>query len=277
MNLIEESPATWQEGRPFWQGIERNEMEYWRALYRDKEAAARHFSMFSGAAACSMPSVDILAFNRVLGLGQGEAVHPRQMEAIIGYYRRRGVSRFFAPLSPTALPSDAGAILESAGFEKYNAWAKLVRDLSRPVPEVDTELEIIDATPGWSGAFSEVLQECFRWPPAVGHAFGETIGKPGYQHYLALAGGRLAAVAALYARPPFASMAIAATLPEFRGMGAQSALLARRMETARQLGCRYAVVETAAEQPGKIVQSYRNVQRLGFQLAYLRPNYLYQF
>lgn len=72
-------------------------------------------------------------------------------------------------------------------------------------------------------------------------------------------------------------MAIAATLPEFRGRGAQSVLLARRMEAARQLGCRYAVVETAAEQPGKVVQSYRNVQRLGFQLAYLRPNYLYQF
>lgn len=277
MKHINKNVIARQEGIHFWQAIEYNEMKYWQALYRSQENAARHFSTFRGAIACSMPQVDILAFNRVLGLGMSEPVVEHQLEAIIGYYRERGVSRFFAPLSPKAAPPNAGGLLESAGFEQYNTWAKLVRHLDQPIPDVKTELEIIEATPGWVGAFSKVLQECFRWPAVVGNAFGDTIGQPGYFHYLALAGGRLAAVAALYVRPPFASMAIAATLPEFRSRGAQSALLAHRMVAARQMGCRYAVVETATEQPGKPVQSYRNVQRMGFQLAYLRPNYLYQF
>jgi ribosomal protein S18 acetylase RimI-like enzyme len=55
----------------------------------------------------------------------------------------------------------------------------------------------------------------------------------------------------------------AGTLPDYRGRGLQTALLKTRMSAAVQAGCEYAVVVT---QGG--TTSQRNVERLGFRLAY---------
>ena len=67
----------------------------------------------------------------------------------------------------------------------------------------------------------------------------------------------------------------AATLPEYRGRGAQAALLARRIVDAAQLGCRWLVVETAEETPQRGAPSFRNMLRFGFRQAYVRPNFIY--
>ena len=55
----------------------------------------------------------------------------------------------------------------------------------------------------------------------------------------------------------------AATLPEYRRSGLQTALFCSRMEAARKAGCEYAVVVT---QGGSASQ--RNAERLGFRVAY---------
>jgi ribosomal protein S18 acetylase RimI-like enzyme len=83
------------------------------------------------------------------------------------------------------------------------------------------------------------------------------------------------AAAALYTNGIFGSMVIAGTQAEHRGKGAQSALLAKRIEAAKASGCKYISTETAEEKPGKGVQSYRNMKRFGFEVAYLRPNYIW--
>ncbi|MEJ2340034.1 MAG: hypothetical protein P8Y15_14260 [Gemmatimonadales bacterium] len=57
----------------------------------------------------------------------------------------------------------------------------------------------------------------------------------------------------------------AATLPEHRRRGVQTALLARRLADAAHAGCDVAVVTT---QPGS--KSQENVQRRGFELLYTR-------
>ena len=55
----------------------------------------------------------------------------------------------------------------------------------------------------------------------------------------------------------------AGTLSAYRGRGLQTALLQARMSAALQAGCEYAVVVT---QGGS--SSQRNVERLGFRVAY---------
>jgi GNAT superfamily N-acetyltransferase len=64
------------------------------------------------------------------------------------------------------------------------------------------------------------------------------------------------------------------TLPSYRGRGAQSAMLAARIEAARHLGCRRLVVETGPDSAEKPNPSYRNVERAGFRVAYLRENWV---
>ena len=69
----------------------------------------------------------------------------------------------------------------------------------------------------------------------------------------------------------------AGTREGHRGRGAQSALIARRLRDARLAGCTRVSVETAEDKPEKPAPSFRNLRRLGFRFAYLRPNFLYEF
>jgi GNAT superfamily N-acetyltransferase len=59
-----------------------------------------------------------------------------------------------------------------------------------------------------------------------------------------------------------------------RGRGAQSALIAARLEAARRAGCHWACVETSADTPEKPNPSTHNLRRLGFTDAYERPNWV---
>jgi hypothetical protein len=54
-------------------------------------------------------------------------------------------------------------------------------------------------------------------------------------------------------------MGAAATLPEFRGLGAQKALVERRLADAKALGCTIVAVETAELTLEKDAPSYRNM------------------
>jgi len=71
--------------------------------------------------------------------------------------------------------------------------------------------------------------------------------------------------ASLRLQDGIAQLAGAATLPEHRGQGVQSALLRYRLQAAARRGCDVAVVTT---QPGS--KSTENVQRFGFSLLYVR-------
>jgi GNAT superfamily N-acetyltransferase len=95
------------------------------------------------------------------------------------------------------------------------------------------------------------------------------VGQPGWRHYLAFDGKRAVATAAMYVDGNVAWIDFASTLPECRGRGAQSALIARRVADCAESGVATMVVETAETSPSR-----RNLERLGFAAAYVRPNYL---
>ncbi len=65
-----------------------------------------------------------------------------------------------------------------------------------------------------------------------------------------------------------AHLYIASTLPEFRGRGAQSALLRARLVAARQAGC---VLAHVTARPAN--SSARNTERAGFRLAYTKMTF----
>ncbi len=83
--------------------------------------------------------------------------------------------------------------------------------------------------------------------------------------YLAWVDGEAAGAATLCVDEGLAEMFGASTRPSFRNRGVQSALLASRLAEAQRLGCSLAIVHT---EPGS--GSQRNVERLGFRLAYTK-------
>ena len=86
--------------------------------------------------------------------------------------------------------------------------------------------------------------------------------------YLAELEGRAVGAGALSIHDGVALLAGASTRPEFRRRGAQSALLATRLEAAMDAGCDVAMMGAA---PGSASQ--RNAERRGFRVAYTRTKW----
>jgi hypothetical protein len=83
--------------------------------------------------------------------------------------------------------------------------------------------------------------------------------------YLAWIDGEAAGAGTLSVDAGLAELFGASTRPTFRNRGVQSGLLAGRLADAQRLGCDLAVVHT---EPGSASQ--RNVERMGFRLAYTK-------
>jgi predicted GNAT family acetyltransferase len=83
-------------------------------------------------------------------------------------------------------------------------------------------------------------------------------------------GDQIVATAAAHANGDTAQFFGGSTLPEYRGIGAQMALIAARARAAHAAGCRWLVAETGANPSGEDNASMRNLRRAGFEVLYER-------
>lgn len=79
----------------------------------------------------------------------------------------------------------------------------------------------------------------------------------------------------MYVSGEAAWFGFAATDAAHRRRGAQQGAIVRRLEDAAKAGCTWVSVETAEDTVTKDAPSFRNLRRLGFEVAYTRPNYLW--
>ncbi len=259
--------------------LELAEASYWSALYppfydSTSSLLGAFPRWFGDAFAGALANVDILAFNRVTGLGMEQRITPDQVDEITAHYQTAGVRRFFVQLSPNALPPEAAEMMEEKGFQLYNYWAKLCRPLRELVPALRSNLRISPVQDDEAEDYGRLLCRAFQWPEVLSPLFAQTVGWPGYRQYFVRDGKTVIAAGALYQYQDIACLAIAGTLAEHRGKGAQQLLLNHRIREAFRSDCRHLIGETAENRP---VSSHRNMQRAGMQLIYLRPNYLYRF
>ncbi|UCE66118.1 MAG: GNAT family N-acetyltransferase [Candidatus Zixiibacteriota bacterium] len=265
----------------FSRDLERIEISVWNEFYKyaDGETARScgvdpdHGKMLSILIASKL---DVLAMNRVIGLGLGEPATNEKIEDIISRYKKAGVRRFFVQLHPLAQPESLAEMLTEHGFSHYNNWVKLYREIDAPLPE-PASLEIKQIGPDEGQAFAEIVATSFDWPDTIRPMIASAVGKPGWYFYLAYDGGVPIATGANYIDGRYCWIDFAATLAEHRGKGAQTALAVRRIEDAKKLNCKWLVAETAEQTAEKDAPSYRNMLRLGFKMAYRRPNYIMKF
>ena len=150
----------------------------------------------------------------------------------------------------------------------------------RPRPG-ETELRIARLTAEDAPAFTRVM--------SVGFGFEETpeshalFDAPQYFEgdwaaYGAYDGDSLVAVARMLVVAETDAVALfgAATVPEGRGRGAQTALLDARIREARDRGIRYASAETWLESDGNPNPSQHNMRRAGLTAVHTRPNWVWR-
>ena len=82
--------------------------------------------------------------------------------------------------------------------------------------------------------------------------------RPEFDLFLAFHGDSPVATGLLCVDGGLGYLGMAVTLPEYRGQGAQSALIAARMRRAAERGCRYVYSETYKT---ILAGSYRNLKR----------------
>jgi GNAT superfamily N-acetyltransferase len=259
--------------------LETAEAELWDDFYRaapaDIAAACGIDRERLDAAWVTVASrVDVLALNRAFGVGIARPLTDADLDRIVGIYTAAGVPRLFVVPSPAARPDALPALLERHGFTFRNRWVKLYRELDGPLPEPKSGLRIERIGAERAAEFGEIVADAFHWPVAAGPWIAATVGRPPWHHFAALDGPRIVATGAMFVHGRSAGFTFGATRPEFRGRGAQQALIARRLREAAALGCTRAVTETAEDTAERSAPSYRNMLRSGFRVAYLRPNYI---
>jgi hypothetical protein len=222
-------------------------------------------------------------FNRAGGFGAGEPVTVDVLAQVCGFYRQQGVSRGAFMIAPPLLPPDWAAIAgklnltEGSRFVKLGCDTETALSAADGVAALDPGLRVGLVEPGQAREWADVMMTTFGFTtPGMADMAASCVGKPNWRQYAVWAGERIIAVGSIFVNGECADMYGGATLPEYRGRGAQSALLTARARAAKAAGCRWLVADTGAEGPGDRNTSLRNMLRVGFEPLYERVTWLWR-
>lgn len=258
--------------------VERIEQHAWMEIFRqappDFAAAVRmRAEPIADGGLLVGGRVPGIMFNRALGVGLETAIAPETLDAIVQRFAEAGVRKYAVQPSPTILTDELHEALEARGFLRRDNWVKMVRG-TEPAPAVATDLRVERVGPEQAVRFAVTACGGLGVPETMAPWLAAGVGRPGWRHYLAYDNDRPVGTGALYLRDDVAWLGIGSTLPAARRRGAQSAIMARRIDDAIALGCTIIETETREETAEHSNPSYRNMVRTGFRLAYARPNYI---
>lgn len=258
---------------------ERGELEAFRTLFAAWDDG--HVHEVGGVvctAAGQLPRSAL--FNRALGLGLTAPATGETLDEVEAFFARHGVA-YAVTLAPGAEPADLAQLLEQRGFVRGYAWTKFALFFAC---DLDHKQEKPAAAPPWlrvervgaggASAFADVFERAYGTPPAVRPMIERAPSLAGWHCFVAFAGDAPVATGALCVTGDVGWLGMAGTLPAFQRRGAQSAILAARMDAARTAGCTTLVTETGAPVDRREGPSYRNIVRAGFEPVYVRENYL---
>lgn len=215
-------------------------------------------------------------FNRVMGVGARAEKLAAWLDRIEEHYAGRGITRWMLQVAPAGLSPGLTDALSERGLVPLRGWVKhagRVDDLRASIATRPGNLRVERIGSEGGEAFASILVPAFDFPGGSGSWPAATVGRPGWLHYLAYDGEMPAACGAMFVMAGVATLTFAATRPECRQRGAQTALIARRIRDARDLGLDWIVTETDEELPHRPNPSYRNVERAGMPARYLRSNW----
>ncbi|HUJ91506.1 MAG TPA: GNAT family N-acetyltransferase [Gaiellaceae bacterium] len=236
------------------------------ALAGIARAARLPLLRLAGGAVCAAApwAPDNPFLNRVCALGVGGSGSEADLDAIAAFFGAHRVQRYVVAVAPFG-GDDLVQRLRARGFEPGYAWMKFRRDAAAPPDAARTGLRVGHAESG--SDFASVAAAVYGLPADVVEIFGVLPELPGWHCLAAYDGGEPVAVAALFVLGRVGWLGSAATLPEYRGRGAQSALLASRIALAGELALEALTTETGERLEGLPSASYGNILRAGFEEA----------
>jgi GNAT superfamily N-acetyltransferase len=208
---------------------------------------------------------------QTFGFGLFEKATPAALDALERFFAVRG-----AHVDHEVSPLVGAATLEllcERNYRPFEITSVMYRAIEAPgaAPPSDLRVRMIEESEaalwgdisarGWSSEHPEY----FDFLTATAAILTARKNSP---CFIAEIDGKSAAAGALSIHEGVALFAGAATLPEFRRRGLQTALLHERLRYAFECGCDLAMM---CAEPGG--ESQRNAQRRGFQIAYTRTKW----
>lgn len=218
-------------------------------------------------------------WNKALGFGVTEPVTSDLVDEVIGFYRSAGAQVATLQLADDVLPDRWDDLAGRHGLVRTNTWAKCVRPLGEPLPEALTTLHVDRVEPAELPEWARVLCTGFGLPlePALIEFLASGVADDErFQPWAAWEGETIVGAANLFLFGDVAALAGAATLPHARGQGAQSALTRQRLLAAHEQGANWASFETWIPTADEHNPSLANMLRIGFEIAYERPNWVWR-
>jgi GNAT superfamily N-acetyltransferase len=203
--------------------------------------------------------------NRAAALGLHGPVTAADLDRVEAFFRERG-----APVQLDLCPFADPSLLEALAGRRYHPVefnSVLVKPLAGEAP-YPPDPRVREAVPDDEEAWARTAAAGFfeRDEPLPAEIeVGRTVFRtPGARCFVACQ-GEPGAVAGVSIRGGLAILYADGTVPRFRRLGLQSALIRERVNLAIREGCDLA---TASTMPGAISQ--RNYERLGFRVVYTK-------
>lgn len=255
---------------------ERSEQLVWSKLYNvNDDESGKELGLSShkylDADCLMMTRIPAWFFNRVIGLGLEQTVAEEDIDKLVQLYHENGVPIGIS-LCPEIQNEQFIRWLTNRNFSIVNHWVKMVRDTSPPRP-ANCDLRVEPVGRDQAKIAADIIIAGFELPELLKPIFSSFVCADFNRSYIAWEGDTPAAVGILSLVDEIGHLNSAATLPEFRGRGAQSAIMARRIQDGIKLGCKSFVTETW-DPGGEVNHSYNNMLRQGFNLVYRRPNWV---
>jgi GNAT superfamily N-acetyltransferase len=206
-------------------------------------------------------------FNRAMGLGLDEPASEKLVDETLGFLEG---TRSYVSITPGAKPPELAAWLQARGLTPGYGWTKFTRPATDP-PQVQTTLRIERVESG--EAFGAAAAGGFEVPDLFHGWLALLPARENWHCFVAFDGDEPAGAGALFVTGKVGWLGIGATVPEHRGKCAQTAIIAKRIEAAVQLGCELLVTETGKPIDGQAGPSYRNLMRAGLEPVYVRPSF----
>jgi GNAT superfamily N-acetyltransferase len=208
------------------------------------------------------------SFNRVVGLRAGDERH---IAPLVAWYRERGGDACFDIVPGDDDPA-LGRELARHGYHQSGFHAAVACRSDDPIvtpPAAGIErVTTAEAMEDFLAAYVAGWGLPEKQHPQFKANVRPWLHQPGWSLYLARVDGCPAATATLFVRDKTAYCANAATDPVFRRRGLHSALLHRRIMDARAAGVD--LVTSGAE---FLSASYRNMERIGMRLMFMRARW----
>jgi len=234
-------------------------------------AAGLEVRRVGGAICVVAPGIPSKEFNRAVGLSVEQPANADDVRAVLDFYRSRGVGDAWVQLIEGVEPAAIESWLHEAGARTDDSRGQLF-DRGVEGPDRVGNLAVVEVDKQNAGVAAEVFLVGYGLPAAFTGWFAALVGRPGRRVYLACDGPRPVAAAFLYQRGQRALLAGAATLPEARGRGGQTSLIARRIRDAAAAGARIIQCHTWLPHAGRRNPSFDNMLASGFRPLHQRIN-----